>query len=92
MGFIIAYGRCIDQVDTVKYSAEFNIFYGVRVMRIVMAIWGFLTLVIILIFSPYRWVINSPNTNDGPSVNSETASETGSSTQMLQPVYSHRSV
>lgn len=56
---LIGYGSAvIANTNDIQYSETWNLFYGFRVMRIVMAIWGFVTLILILFFSPYWWLID----------------------------------
>ena len=83
--FAVYYWACIDQVDTVKHSALYNIFYGPRVMRIVMVAWGLITLIVISFFSPYCWLIDKGHK---PIVPSYTVLESTSEQSLNTPPYS----
>lgn len=40
------------------HVVELNFFYGDRVMRYFMIFWAFVTLLLVLICSPYTWLID----------------------------------
>ena len=59
-------------VDDWMNMVEINIFYGYRLMRLVMVVWGLVTLLLVAIFSPYTWLTvkrNSEETYHYPSYN-----------------------
>ena len=59
-----------------KDVVELNIFYGYRMMRLAMVVWGLVTLLLIAIFSPYTWLTDKTNSEETyhlPSYNRDKA-------------------
>lgn len=55
---IISYSIMAYLNDDLPFSEEVNIFYAGGVMRYAMIGWGFITLLLLLLVSPYYWLIN----------------------------------
>lgn len=49
---------CAIIADSDKHDEGSNFFYGDRMMRIFMVIWGFVTVILLTLFSPYNWLID----------------------------------
>jgi hypothetical protein len=62
-GFIV-YGVFMGKnVHGLKHYEGVNFFYGLRVMRIIMVVWGFVTLFLIACCSPYCWLEKDSDDN-----------------------------
>ena len=67
--FFAIYGPIVGtNVNGVKYTGA-NIFYGERIMRPAMVFWGFITLLLITLLSPYNWLIDKYHRQYRPSYN-----------------------